>query len=265
MHNLIDVHAHLDDPSFSIDIDEVIARAKAVGVCAIITQGVSHEKNLPLLDLALRYPMVKVAFGLYPLNAANVRVHEDSDVEGDREPQSSFSVDDTLSAIEENSARIIAIGEVGMDFKHSDDRDTQTENFRKVVRLAKRIHKPLIIHSRSAEKEVMDVLEEEGYTRADMHCFCGSKKLIARGVALGLCFSIPANVVRNPQFQMLVEMVPIGQILTETDAPYLGPMKDVRNEPANVRDAVLKIAEIKRMDPVECANQIYFNYQKLFL
>ena len=263
--HLVDVHAHLDHPQFATDLSAVIARAKANGVVAVITQGVFHEKNLALLELAKLDPIIKVAMGLYPLDAMNVKVHEEMEADDDYSRHSKMSVDATLDAIEKHKDSIIAIGEVGLDFKHSDDKETQTENLRKIIHLAKRIHKPLIIHSRGAEKEVIDLLEEEQCFRAVMHCFSGSKKLIERGVKLGISFSIPTNVVRNQQFQLLAEIVPIGQLLTETDAPYLGPYKDLRNEPANIREAVLKIAEIKRMDPEECANAMYFNYQKLFL
>jgi TatD DNase family protein len=263
--HLVDVHAHLDHPQFAADLPIVIGRAKAAGVVAIITQGVYHEKNMQLLELARTDPIIKVAFGLYPLDAMNVTVHEELAAGDDYSRQSKASVEETLAAMEKYASEIIALGEVGMDFKHSDDRSTQTENFRAIVRLAKKLGKPLIIHSRSAEKEVIDILEEEQYFRADMHCFSGSKKLVERGVRLGLYFSVPTSVVRNPQFQLLAELVPTGQLLTETDAPYLGPWKDLRNEPANIKEAILKIAEVKRMDPTELSNAVYFNYQKLFL
>lgn len=263
--HLVDVHTHLDHPQFAEDLPAVVARAKAAGVVAMITQGVDHEHNLRLLELAKLDPSIKVAMGLYPLDAMNVKVHEDMEAGNDYSRQTKASVEETLNAIERHKDRIIAIGEVGMDLKHSDDVQTQRENLRKIITLAKRIRKPLIIHSRSAEQEVMDLLEEEQYFRVDMHCFTASRKLLERGVKLGLYFSIPANVVRNAQFQQNVEVIPVSQILTETDAPYLGPRKDERNEPANVREAIVKIAEIKRMDPIECSNQVYMNYQKLFL
>jgi TatD DNase family protein len=262
---LVDVHAHLDDPKFSPDLDLVLARAKANGVVAIILQGVSHEKNTELLRLAKRDPILKVAMGIYPLNASNVKVHASPDADADHDRQSDHDVDDTLRAIGRHGDDIIAIGEVGMDLQHSDDEERQTENFRKIVRLAKRLRKPLIIHSRKAERRVLDILEEEQYFRAVMHCFSGSHALLKRGLALGLMFSIPTAVVRNKQFQENAALIPVGQLLTETDAPYMGPYRNVRNEPANIREAVLKLAEIKRMDPTELANIIYFNYQKMFL
>ena len=263
--NLVDVHAHLDHPLFEDDLAEVILRAKACGVVAIITQGVFHERNMKLLELAKIDPIIKVAFGIYPLDAINIEVNKELEAGDDYSRQSKTPFEETLDAIEQYKDHIIAIGEVGMDFKYSADKLGQTENFRKIIRLAKKINKPLIVHSRGAEKEVIDLLEEEQYFKVDMHCFCGSKKLLGRGAKLGLMFSIPTSVVRNQQFQQNVEILPLGNILTETDAPYLGPFKDIRNEPANIKEAVLKIAEIKRMDAIECSNAIYFNYQKLFL
>jgi TatD DNase family protein len=263
--HLVDVHTHLDHPQFEKDLPDVLKRAKANGVVAVITQGLDHERNMKLLQLAKLDPMIKVAFGLYPLDAINVKVDPEMDAGDDYSRLTKVSVDDTLDAIEKHKDEIIAIGEVGLDFKFSNDKETQIENLRKLVQLAKKIHKPLIIHSRNAEKEVLDLLEEEKFFRVDMHCFCGSKKLLERGLKMGLMFSIPTNVVRNQQFQQTVEFLPIGHILTETDAPYLGPYKDLRNEPANIRDAVIKIAELKRMTPEETADAIYFNYQKMFL
>jgi TatD DNase family protein len=263
--HLVDVHTHLDHPQFEKDLLDVIKRAKAAGIVAVITQGVDHERNLALLELAKLDPMIKVAFGMYPLDALNVEVDPELAAGDDYSRRTKTSFADTLDAIEEHKDAIIAIGEVGMDFKYSKDHETQSANFRQIVRLAKRIHKPLIVHSRNAEKEILDILEDEQYFHVDMHCFSGSRKLLERGIKLGLMFSIPTNVVRNQQFQQAVEALPIGNILTETDAPYLGPYKDLRNEPANIKEAILKIAELKRMDPVEVANAIYFNYQKMFL
>jgi TatD DNase family protein len=262
---LVDVHAHLDHPQFKEDLKEVLLRAKKAGIVAVITQGLTHETNSALLDLAKRDSSIKVAFGLYPSFMPEVKAElfpEETLL------KSKVSADETLSAIERHKHDIVAIGEVGLDFKESVDpeaRAIQVEIFRKVVRLAKKLRKPLIIHSRGAEREVIDILEQEQYFRADMHCFSGSKKLIERGAKMGLMFSIPTSVVRNPQFQLMAQLLPVGNILTETDAPYQGPCKGERNEPANIREAVLKIAEIKKMDPEECANAIYFNYQKLFL
>ena len=255
---LVDVHAHLDNEKFASDLPAVIGRWKANGVVAVIAQGLNHESNVKTLELAKLDPTIKVALGLYPCEATAVRVR-DGYVRS-----TSVGVVETLRFIQEHADEIVAIGEVGLDLQESDDIEAQRDVLRAIIRLAKRIHKPVILHSRKAEKEVLDLLEEEGMARAVLHCFTGSRKILERGVRMGLFFSIPTSVVRNQQFRENAALVPIGQLLTETDAPYMAPMKDLRNEPANVRDAIAAIAEIKRLDPTEAANAIYHNYQKLF-
>jgi TatD DNase family protein len=256
--DLVDVHAHLDHEQFENDLEEVLARAKAKGVKKVVAQGTNHESNLKVLELTEKHEMVEAALGLYPSESLSVKTVDEYIKE--------TSVDDeeTLNFIRNNSEKIVAIGEVGMDFKESEDKEKQSALFRNMILLAREIHKPLIIHSRKAEKEILDILEEMDFKRVVMHCFMGSKKLLKRGVEMGLYFSVPPAVLRVEQFQQNVEMIPVTQLFTETDAPWMGPSRDLRNEPGNVRDAVMKIAEIKRMDPKEVANQLYFNYQKLF-
>jgi len=256
--DLVDVHAHLDHEEFANNLASVLSRAKAKGVVTVIAQGINHETNQKVIALAKEHPIVKIALGLYPSEADSVLLKDGFS------RQSAYTVETTLEFIEKHSKNIIALGEVGMDFHESEDKKNQEKLFRRIVQLAKKLHKPLIIHSRKAEKEVLDILEDEQYKRAVMHCFMGSKKLLERGVKMGLYFSIPSAVVRIQQFQENVAAIPITQLLTETDAPYLAPMKDLRSEPCNVRDGIEKIAEIKRMDVKEVANQLYFNYQKLF-
>jgi TatD DNase family protein len=97
-----------------------------------------------------------------------------------------------------------------------------------------------------------------------MHCFSGNKKLITQGCELGYYFSIPPNIVKLQHFQTLVEMVPLTQLLTETDAPWLSPFPDQRNEPAFVFETIKKIAEIKKSSAEKIAEQIWQNYEKVF-
>jgi TatD DNase family protein len=97
-----------------------------------------------------------------------------------------------------------------------------------------------------------------------MHCFCGRLHLVKRIIKNGWYFSIPTNVVRSQQLQLIAEHAPLSQLLTETDAPQLSPYKDRRNEPAFVIESVKAIARIKGLDETEVANAIYQNYQRLF-
>ena len=261
---LVDIHCHLDFPQFGKDLDQVIERAKKAGVKAIITQGVNHESNLEVLEIARKYPdIVKAALGLYPTDATNVAIKEALVTEYQRETL--VNVDETLQFIKKMRDQVFALGEVGMDMKYSDDLKHQQENFQKIMDLAKHIKKPLIVHTREAEREVVEQLLSSGYKKVCLHCFMGRKSLIKMASDAGFYFSIPSAVVRNAQFQMLAEMVNISQLLTETDAHFLAPTPRERNEPANVAEAVKKIAELKKFDVTETANSIFANYQRLFL
>jgi TatD DNase family protein len=260
---LVDVHAHLDLPQFETDLDKVINDARKAGVKTIITNGTNHESNLEVLEIAKKYPdIVKAALGMYPIDATNVAI-KDSLI-GHYQRETVVNVDETLGFIKKMRDQVFAVGEVGIDLKESDDLKTQQENFQKVIDLAKHINKPIIVHTRNAEREVVEQLISSGYKKVCLHSFMARRSVIKMASDAGFSFSIPPLVVRNEQFQMLVDMVNINQLLTETDSPYLGPVMNERNEPANVLESVKKIAEIKGFDVEETANSIFMNYQRMF-
>lgn len=252
---LFDVHAHLDFPEFDNDRGQVIERAKEAGVKVIVDNGVDPASNRRVLELSERYPLVRPSFGFYPVHVAEEGLEK---------------VKEELAWIEQHKP--FALGEVGLDFKVGDDnphgdmhKEVQVEAFRLFVRLAKKLDVPIIVHSRKAETEVIDVLEEEGAGKVVMHCFMGKNRLVERARDLGYSFSVPVSVVKLQQLQWMVRNVPLMQLLTETDAPYQGPVAGERNEPKNVALTVKKIAEIVNMSAEDVANHLFMNYQKLFL
>ena len=258
---IIDSHAHLDRFSEE-ELKEVLERAKQNNVSAIITQGVYHENNLEVLELAKKYKIIKPALGLYPLDALNVKVIEGSE---DSDRKTKFDVDFTLEFIKKNKDKIVAIGEVGIDFRFSKDKETQIKNFLKIIELSEKINKPLIIHSRGAEKECVELLESSKCKKVVMHMFSGNKKLIKKAEQLGFHFSVPCIINKSEHFQMLAKIVNINQLLTETDCPWLSPFPDKKNEPSFIPLTIKKIASIKNFDPIEVENNIFMNYQRLFL
>jgi len=131
--------------------------------------------------------------------------------------------------------------------------------------VVERIKKPIVIHSRKAELECIEMLESSKIKKIVMHSFGGKKSLIKRAADLGFSFSIPPVITRLQHFETLVGMVDISQLLTETDAPYLSPYAGERNEPAFVKETIKKIAEIKNMTEDDVANVIYMNYTNVFL
>jgi len=249
---LADVHAHLD---MMKDLDNVINRAKKAGVKAIITNGVNPEANRESLELAKKYPdIVKAAMGIYPPDALGRETNQNN----------FFDFDKEIEFIKKNKDKIIAIGEMGLDYKNGRDKSLQKDIFTKLVNLAREIDKPLIVHSRSAEADVVELLEAANYKKIVMHCFHGKSKLVDRIIANDWYFSIPCNVVRTPQIQNIVQKAPLNRLLTETDAPFLSPFPGKQNEPAFMIESIKKIAEIKQLDAEETANIIFMNYKKLF-
>jgi len=261
---LVDVHAHLDHTRFKDDLDEVISRARKGGVKAIITAGVNSSTNRISLKLAEKYNVVKASLGIYPIDALDVDGEpEEVGLARDREP---VDVDKELEWIRKNRNRCIAIGEVGLDYKLINGKEEeQKKNFQKIIQTAEKINKPIIVHSRKAEADAVEMLESSRIKKVVMHCFSGKKSLIKRAADNGWGFSVPPVITRLQHFQMLVEMVNLSQLLTETDSPWLSPYRGERNEPLFVKETIKKIADIKRMDKEEVANNIYMNYTNVFL
>lgn len=202
------------------------------------------------------FDVVKVCPGLYPQDAEKV---------------SNEDFKRYLEEIRAEKDNILAIGEVGLDYKWTSDEKlfgVQVERFERLLELAIDIDKPIIIHTRKAEVEVLDILEKHlsvsNYKKAVLHCFSGKKKLIERIKKMKLSCSIPLAVLNTEIFQMLVSELPINQILAETDSPFLNPSKE-RNTPLNIKMVYEKIAEIKGLDKSEIENIIYRNYMRLFM
>lgn len=244
----IDVHCHLD---YYADekIKEIVEKAKKANVNIIMTNGTNKKSNRKSLELAEKYKEVKVALGLYPIEALQLSEKE---------------INDELKFIENNKNKIAAIGEVGLDFKETEEKLKQTQVFIKIIQLAQKINKPLIIHSRKAEKEVIEILEKAKAEKVVMHCFSGKKSLIEKIKQNSWFMSIPSNVTFSEHFQMAIKILPIENILCETDSPYLHPFKEQNNEPANVIESYKKIAEIKGLTLKQTEKLIEKNYEKLF-
>jgi TatD DNase family protein len=229
----------------------------------IVTNGTDIESNRKIIDIAKRHHIVKLAFGIYPTHCLEM-------IEGGREKE----FNEELDFIEENiqSKKCIAVGEVGLEYSEIKDitdtkKNIQKSCLKKFIHIAKKHNIPIIVHSRGAELEVIELLEEEGMKnhKVIMHCFSGRKHLVQRIRDNKWYFSIPCNVDRSLHFQQIVKDTAVEQLLTETDSPYLSPVPGKINRPDNVKHTIKVIAELKKMTPEETSNIIYANYQKLFL
>lgn len=243
---LIDVHCHLDFPDFT-DLDKVIERAKKAGVVSIISNGVNQESNRAVLEIAKKYEIVKPALGFYPDEA----VKQDDD-----------AVNKEIEFISEQKP--VAIGEVGLDNYRVQNPERQKEVFKRFIHLAEKMNLPIIVHARKAEQEAVELLQSYKLKKVIMHCFSGSLQLAKKIADNGWYFSIPPSIVYTSNFQELVRAVNSTHLLTETDAPFLGPVKGERDEPAFVAFTIREIARIKRIEAEEAENIVFMNYKRIF-
>ncbi|HLC58334.1 MAG TPA: TatD family hydrolase [Candidatus Nanoarchaeia archaeon] len=260
---LIDVHCHLTFPHFKKDLNEVIERARNAGVVSILSSGVDPKTNREVLELSKNYDIVKASLGIYPLDAVGLAHYDDVP----RENESVFDVDAELKFIEKNKDNIIAIGEIGLDGTPKPDAKMkeQQEVFWKCIELARKIKKPIVVHTRKAEKECIEILQSSGLKNVVLHCFTGNLKLVKQAEDSGFYLSIPSIITRLKHFQEVVEKTSLSNILTETDAPYLSYVPGGRSEPAHIQETIKIISKIKNVTAEEVEKIIFSNYQKIFL
>ena|SRR3989338_8058500 len=259
--NLIDTHCHLSHEKFKDDIDVVIARATAAGFKALVCSGTNPPTNREVLSLAKKYPIVKPSMGIYPIDALGLAPDE----AGLAKHAGKIDIDAEFKFFNQHKDEIVSIGEVGMDYHWDKEHHAQQKkNFEKIISLTEKIRKPIVVHTRRAEEDCVALLESSKLKHVILHSFEAKKSLIKRAVDRGFYFSVPTVVVRAQQFQTLVDLAPLTQIFTETDAPWLSPFKDKRNEPAFIVESIKKIAEIKKISETGVAAQIWKNYEDVF-
>jgi len=263
---LFDVHAHLTHPRLVAQQDTVLARAADAGVTTIVSNGLNPADNEAVAALAAASDMVQPAFGLYPVDAVLPAMLE-AGVEYPRDEEAPPA--DPATAVDWVAAHVdeaFAVGEIGLDHYCVPEPfwDDQEARFRELVEIAMGADKAIICHSRKAERRMLEVLQEMGATRVDWHCF-GSKVKLGRQIAEhGHWLSIPANAVRAQSFRRLMETLPRDKVLLETDCPYLSPVRDTTNEPANVAGTLRLAAELWDCPEEAALDQLEDNFEALF-
>jgi TatD DNase family protein len=251
---LIDSHAHLNSQKFQDDFAEILQRAKEYDVARIVNIGYNLDSSRKSVDLAVQYDEISAAVGFHPHDASEVQESDWADME----------------KIAMHS-EVVAVGEMGLDYyRNLSPKDVQKDVFRRQMRLARRIGKPIIIHDRDAHLDVLTMLKEEnaGENGGVMHCFSGSKETAKECMDLGFYISIagPVTFTNAPRLQDVARYIPLDRLMIETDCPYLAPVphRGKRNEPAFVRYVAEKIAEIRGIDYMKIAEATSENTKRLF-
>lgn len=254
----IDSHAHIDGPEFDADRDEVIARAKAAGVSAILNVGTGDPNSGAFeraVELGKAHESVYTAIGTHPHDA---RLYDDQ-------------AEARIKQLIQNE-RVIAWGEIGLDFHYDNSpRDVQVSVFKRQLRAARECDLPIVIHTREAETETIDILKSDydgAARRGVFHCFSGSRELAQRAVELGFMISFSGIVTfkKADELRAIASEVPLERLLIETDCPYLSPTpyRGKRNEPAYVVEVARCLAGLHDANIEEIARITTENFEKFF-
>jgi len=252
---LIDSHSHIYGKEFAQDFDEMMDRAREAGVGTIMAVGADLESSRQACELAKAHPNIYCSVGIHP-----------HDAEGVTEENYQAVRDMAL-----NNAKVVAIGEVGLDFfRDRSPRPAQEEVFRRFIRMARELSLPLIIHDRDAHDRILAILREEKAHEVGgvLHCFSGDLAMAQECIEMNFMISIPGTVTypSNEALREVVRGVKIEKLMVETDAPYLTPVphRGKRNEPAFVRFAAERVAELKGLSPEDVGRITSFNTRRLF-
>ena len=258
--NCVDAHAHIEIITNSApdapEIGKVLADAKSVGIDRIVQVGYSAEQSEWGVKLAEHWPNILAAVALHPNEAPVVE-----DLEAD------------LAKIEALSThpRVRAIGETGLDFFRTEPalQERQKYSFRRHIELAKRVNKALVIHDRDAHRAVLDVLIEEGAPeKVIFHCYSGDAEMARECIEKGYILSFAGTLTfkNAPALREAVKLVPIDQLLVETDSPFLAPMphRGSLNTPAQIPTILRFMADERGEDVDELATAISNNCERLF-
>jgi len=249
---LIDTHCHLDFAPFDPDRDAVLQRAKAAGITYFINIGSTLESSIASCELAQKYKQIYASVGVHPHDA------------------------DTFDAQAENKLRqlaqkerIVAVGEIGLDYyRNLSSPDNQKQAFIKQIELAKELKLPIVIHSRQAEIDLMQILKNTMPIRAVVHCFSGDENFLKQCLELGFFISFTCNITykKAQGLRDMVNLTPLDRLMLETDAPYLSPegFRGKRNEPYQIKLLAEEVSRIKGVSFAEVADKTSQNAKKFF-
>lgn len=248
---MIDAHCHVDFKEYNKNREEVLERAQEK-LRAVINSGASLGGNRRTLKLKGEYPgFLHGTLGFHPHNA----VKADSNI-----------IEQALNEIILNIDKSVALGETGLDYheiKSEDHKKRQIELFERFIDLAVEHQKPLVVHARDAEQEALDMIISKDIPQVIFHCYGGDFQTARAIVEEGYYISISTIISFSKHHQELAARIPLDNMLTETDSPYLSPFKG-RNEPIYVEEVVKNVARIKELTRDEVDKTTQMNAETAF-
>ena len=251
---MIDSHCHLDHNPLFDNLNEVINRSKEVGITKILTICTTIDSFEKIKTIIKKDKMIYGTYGIHPHETENNQIQKET----------------IIKAVKENK-KIIGVGETGLDFFYSHaDKDRQIDSFKAHIEASIVLNKPLIIHSRDAERETFDILNS--YKNNDlkilMHCFTGSLEFSKKLLKLNAFFSASGIITfkNSIELQDTFKSIPLEKLLIETDSPFLAPipMRGKKNEPSFIKYTLEKLSTLKDTSVENMTNLTTNNFNKLF-
>ena len=251
---MIDSHCHLDHEPLLSNLNEVIKRSKDVGIKKLLTISTSVESFLRIKEIIKKDEIIYGTIGIHP--------HETE--------RNSISSEQIVKYFNENK-KIIGVGETGLDFYYNNsDKEKQISSFKKHIDAAIQLNTPIIVHSRNAENETLEIFNEykDEKLKILMHCFTGTKKFAEELMSFNTIFSASGIITfkNSTELQNTFKSIPIEKILIETDSPFLAPvpMRGKKNEPSFLAFTAEKLGEIKDLPKAEIIKITSNNFNQLF-
>lgn len=255
---IIDTHCHLNilDEEIFGNSEQIIKTAKEHDVTAMMCIAIEPENWQSILDLTNEHNNVYAAIGIHPCTSKDIIVSDEQ----------------LLTAA--SNPKVLAIGEVGLDYFHYDitteDMSWQKDRFRQMIKIAKQLKKPLVIHTRNSTIDCLQILTEENAQEVGgiMHCFVESLEIAQKAIELGfyISFSGILTFKSAKEVKQVAQTIPLNKILVETDSPYLAPMpfRGKPNQPAYTKYVVEELAKLRGLSYEEVAKQTTANFNTLF-
>lgn len=251
---LFDTHVHLNDKKYKDDLLEVIERAKNEGVTRMLVVGFDQKTNQRAIELAEEYDFIYAAVGWHPVDSI-------------------YLTEELFAQLVEQArhTKVVAIGECGLDYHwDTSPKDLQKEVFIKQIKLAQKVNKPLVIHTRESIADTLEILKANNakVVGGVMHCYSGSVETAREFIDLNFKISLggPVTFTNGRRPQAVATEIPLEHLLVETDAPYLTPhpYRGTRNEPFYVSLVAKKIAQLKELPYEVVCEQTTANACALF-
>lgn len=256
---LFDTHSHYNDEKFDRDREQIIKETYAAGVTKFVCAGYNIESSKKAIELSQKYEFIYSICGISPNDIPQSEQELWKDIE------------EITKIIKENKTnKLVAIGEIGLDYYwNKENKKLQTEAFIKQIDLANELNLPIVIHSRDASIDTINVIKEHKVKEAGIfHCCQFNQEMIKQALELGyyISFAGPVTFKNSKNASDIVKLVPLDRILIETDSPYLAPEpnRGKRNDSRNVKFIAQKIADFKEMPIDEIAKITYENALRIF-